>query len=119
MATAYAKLFDARISPKHSSVLGKELRGKNVSKAKEILEGLISGRRNIDGRRYVNASKKLLEVLNAAEANARIKNLDAEKLFVKNIKTDKASKFMRPRSLWHMRGQERRSINILIEIEER
>lgn len=119
MATASTKLFGARISIKHSLVLSKELKGKNVSKAKRMLEELISKRRSIDGRHYTNASKKILEALNTAEANARIKNMNTEKLFIKNITADQSSKFMRPRSLWHMRGQERRSTNLAIELEER
>jgi len=119
MTKTSTKLFGVRISPKHSLVLSKELKGKNIKKARGILEDLIKGKKSIEGRYYTNAAKKFLSALNALEANARVKNLNIEKLFIKNIKRDKASKFMRPRSLWHLRGQERRSINLVIEAEER
>jgi len=119
MKTAIAKISNARISFKHSLVLCKELKGKKLSKAKSFLENLISQKVNIDGKYYTNAAKNFLDLLKAAEANATKKGLNSEKLFIKQIKADRGSRFYRPRSLWHLRRQRIKAVNLSLELEER
>lgn len=56
----------------------------------------------------------MLELIKSAEANAKVKNLDADKLFIKTAKADKSEKFIRPKSRWRFRGREAKSTNIKI-----
>jgi large subunit ribosomal protein L22 len=119
MGIAIAKATNARISLKHSLVLCNELKRRKLDKAKKFLEDLISQKTSINGKYYTNASKKFLEILNSAEANAKQKNLNLEKLFIKSIKANKGEKFIRPKSRFKFRGREAKSTNIEIVLEER
>lgn len=119
MTTAMAKVTNARISLKHSLVLCKAIRKKNLNDAKNLLENLINKRSSLDGKYYTNASEKFLEVLQATEANAKQKNLNTEKLFVKIAKADKGNKFIRPKSRFKFRGREAKMTNIEIVLGER
>ncbi|MEM5870062.1 MAG: uL22 family ribosomal protein [Candidatus Aenigmatarchaeota archaeon] len=119
MKTAISKLPNARISLKHSLVLCKKLKGKKLNKAKTFLENLVAGKVSINGKYYTKAVKTFLELLKNVEANAKQKGLNADKLFIKNIKADKGVSFYRPRSLWHLRGQRAKSVNLTVEVEER
>ena len=116
---ATAKLTDSRISFKSSLVLSRELKGLKVERAARLLEGLLSEKENIDGKHYTNAAKVFLGVLKSAEANARQKNLDTEKLFVKIAKADRAKKFVRPKSRSKFRGRKAKATNLLMVLEER
>ncbi len=114
-----AKLTDARISFKDSIVVSHELKGLKLDRAKQLLKGLVDEKASIDGKYYTTATKKFLEVLESAEANAKQKNLSTEKMFVKIAKADKARKFVRPKSRFKFRGREAKGANITIVLEER
>jgi len=114
MKSASASISNARISFKHSVILCKEIRGKNVEKAKRFLQNLIDEKESLDGKYYTNASKKFLEIIKNAEENAKVKNLDVEKLFIKTAKADKGERFVRPKTRWGLRGREAKSSNIKI-----
>ena len=116
---ASSKLKDARISFKSSLVLSDELKGLKTSRAEQFLNDLLNNKADIDGKHYDNATKVFLQVLKSAEANARQKNLDTEKLFVKVAKVDKARKFVRPKSRFKFRGREGKAANVEIILEER
>lgn len=119
MKTATSKVSNAKISFKHSLVLCKELKGKKLDKARKFLEELAAGKVSIDGKYYTKAVKTFLDLLKTVEANAKQKGLKTERLFIKNIKSDKGLRFYRPRSLWHLRGQRTKAVNLTIEVEER
>ncbi|MEM7825717.1 MAG: uL22 family ribosomal protein [Candidatus Aenigmatarchaeota archaeon] len=119
MKTASACLEDARVSLKHSVVLCKEINNKRVEKAKKILEMLINRKISLNGKYYTNAAKKILEILKTAEANAKVKNLNPERLFVKNAKADKGRVFIKPKSRWRLRGRKAKVTRIEINLEER
>jgi len=117
--TAIARFKSARISFKQSIVICKEIRGKNVSKAKQFLENLINKKVDINGRYHPTAAKKILEILETAVANARVKKMNEEKLFVKKINADIGERFIKPKSRWGLRGRKAKSTNISIELGER
>jgi ribosomal protein L22 len=119
MATALARLEDARISLKHAIVICKSLRNKKVDKAKRFLKNLIDKKVSLKRKYYTKAAKKILEVLETAEANAKVKNLNLEKLFIKTAKADKGPTLIRPRSRFRFRGRKFKSTHITIEVEER
>jgi len=118
MKTASSKISGAKISLKHSLVLCRELRGKKLDKARKFLEELIDRKRTVEHKYYPKAAGKFLEMIRTVEANARQKNLNTERLYIRKIKADKGVAFYRPRSLWHMRGQKSKSVNLVIEVGE-
>ncbi len=119
MKTVSVRVEDARISFKSSLIICQELKGKKVEKAKKLLENLINKKISLRKRYYTNTAKKILELLDNVESNARFKGLNPEKLFIKNIKVDKGSKFIRPKSRWRFRGRKAKATNIKVVIEER
>ncbi|MDI6806599.1 MAG: uL22 family ribosomal protein [Candidatus Aenigmarchaeota archaeon] len=119
MAIASARLEDARISLKHSIIICKQLKNKRLEWAKTFLNNLIERKISLNGKYYTGATKKILEVLESVEANAKGKNLNLERVFVKTIKADKGAGFIRPRSRFRFRGRRIKSTNITIELEER
>lgn len=119
MKTAVAKEISAKVSLKHSQVLCKAIKGKRIEKAKRLLEDLIASKRSLKGKYYTKASKKLLEILKTAEANAKQKNLDVEKLWVKQAVANKGRTFILPKSRWGMRGRKSKSTNLTVILEER
>ena len=90
---------DLRISPKHAREVCAAIRGLKLDEAKRLLEEVVKGRRPIAFRRYhgkvghrrglqgwpsgrypKKASKTILKILEALEANASDKGLDTERL---------------------------------------
>ena len=116
---ATAKLRDARISFKKSYILAKELRGMKAERAIRFLTDLIDEKVAVDGKFYTKTAQTFLGVLKSAEANAKQKNLDTEKLFVKIAKTDKARKLVTPKSRFKFRGRQAKTSHIEIVLEER
>lgn len=114
-----AKFENARISLKSSKILCNELKGKRVDKAKAMLQGLVDGKRSLSGKYYTNTSKKILEVLKNAEANAKMKAMNEERLFISSIKADKGRTFIRPRSRSGRRGERAKMTHLEIILEEK
>ncbi|MGC8812755.1 MAG: uL22 family ribosomal protein [Candidatus Aenigmatarchaeota archaeon] len=119
MKTASAVLEDARVSLKHSVAVCKEIKNKKIEKAKKFLEMLAEKKIDLNGKYYTNAARKILEILKTAEANAKVKNLNPERLFVKIAKADKGRVFTRPKSRWRFRGRKAKVTRIEIKLEER
>jgi len=119
MKTATASIENAEISLKQSIVICDKLRGKKLESGKKFLEDLLDKKINLDGKYFPTTAKKFLELLESAEANAKVKNLTAEKLFIKKIKADKGYRYMKPKSRWRMRGRKVKSSTIQLEVEER
>jgi ribosomal protein L22 len=119
MKTAVAKAVDARISTKHSMAICDEIRGKRMDFAKRFLENLLDRKIRIDGKYHPNAAKKILEILNSAEANAKIKGLSEEKLFLRKVSVDWGAGFVKPKSRWKLRGRRAKATNISVVVEER
>ena len=116
---ASASIKDARISTKSSVILCKKIRNSSLAKSKGLLEGLITGKRDIDGKYYTKTAKKFLEVLINAEANAKVKMMDEGRLFVVSIKADKGRTFIRPRSKASRRGEAAKMTNLEIILKEK
>lgn len=119
MKIASAKVNDARVSMKHSMILCNELKGKRLETAKKLLDDLVEGKRNLDGKYYTRTARILSSILKSAESNAKQKNYNADKLFVKKAHVNQAPAFRRPRSKHRLRGQQLKSAHVLIQLEER
>jgi ribosomal protein L22 len=110
---------NARISLKHAIILCKAIRKKKLEKAKNFLQNLIDKKVSLGKKYYTKAAKQILEVLENAEANAKNKNLNPEKLFVESARASKGEKFIRPKSRAKFRGRKAKSTNIEIILGER
>lgn len=119
MKTAQAILRDARISFKQSMILSDLVVGKKLDKAKSTLENLIDRKTSLQGKFYPKTASKLLEMLTTVEANAKVKKLDTNKLYVKKFKADKGIVFMRPRSRFRLRARRAKSATLELVVEER
>ena len=119
MKTAIAKETNAVVSLKSSRLLLREIKGKKIDRVKKFLEGLLDQKRDIDGQYHTKTAKKLLEVVKSAEANAKNKTMNIEKLFIKNARADKSEKRVLAKSRTPHRGRVGKSANIEIIVEER
>ncbi|MEM2904359.1 MAG: 50S ribosomal protein L22 [Candidatus Bathyarchaeia archaeon] len=109
--TAIAAGRDLRVSPKAAREICSTIRGMSLNEAKALLEQVIEGKRPIPYRRHKKkvghrhelqgwsagrypkkASKSILTVLEAAEANAEFKGLDVDRLKVTHASTQKSRK---------------------------
>jgi len=119
MKTASTILRDARISFKKSQVLCHRIKGKKFATAKNMLQNLIDRKISLDGKYYPKTASKFLEMFQTLEANAKVKKLDASKLWIKKAKADKGLVFMRPRSRFRLRARKAKSATVEIVVEER
>jgi large subunit ribosomal protein L22 len=118
MRTARAFLRNARISLKHAIIICDRIRRKKLEKAKKFLEDLVEKKVNINKKYYTKAAKQILELLKTAEANAKNKNLNLERLWVRVAKADKGEKFISPKSRAKFRGRKAKSTHIEIVLGE-
>lgn len=108
-----------RISFKQSQQVADSIRSKNLVKAKKFLAEVLGETKTVDGHIFPKATQAFLTLLKSAEANAKQKNMDADKLFVKTVKADKGYKYVRPKSLAKFRGREAKVTNISVVLEEK
>lgn len=92
---AVARGRNLRISTKDSIIVCGRIRGSKLERAKNFLRNLIDKKVSVDGKYYTNAAKQILRLLEQAEANARTKNLNVDRLFVETAKADKGAKILR------------------------
>lgn len=110
---------DARISFKKSQVLAHLIKGKKFSKARSRLQDLADQKHSIEGKYYPKTAKKFLEMFQTLEANAKVKKLNIEKLWIKKAKAEKGVVFQRPRSRFRLRARKAKSATVEIVVEER
>ena len=113
-----AQANNVRISHKQAMSICRELKGMRLVRAEKFLQNMLDKKENIDGKFYMSASQNILALLKSAEANAKQKNKDVEKLVVKIIKSDKGYKFMRPKSRFKFRGRQAKMSNLTVVLGE-
>ena len=113
------RIKNARISLQNAVLICKKLKGKKLSKAKDFLEKLHEKKISLNGKYYTKTVEKFLELLKSAEANAKQKGLDTEKLWIKNIKADKGERVILVKSRFKFRGRRGKSTHLYVEVEER
>ncbi len=79
---AKASGINVNISTKSSVILCRAVRNKPLTRAKRLLEDLVSQKRNLDGKYYTKAAREILGLLNSCEKNAEFLGLENGKLFV-------------------------------------
>jgi len=120
---ATAKIKEARISLKQSMILVRQIKGKRLSAAKSWLENLAAGKTTIDGRgtgkTFPTAAKKFLEAIQSLEANAKVKQMNIDKLFLVKAHANAGETFYRPKSRFRLRGRKAKSTNLTLVAAER
>ena len=123
---ASARIKQARISFKESIVLTRNIRGKKLSAAKKWLENLVAEKINVEGRgqaktgkKFPMTSRKFLEAIQSLEANAKVKNMNVEKLFLMKAHANAGETFYRPKSRFKFRGRKAKSTNLTLVAAER
>jgi len=119
MKTATASRPMARISLRDSVTIFKNIKNKPVKKAKMLLDDLINQKRDIDGKHYTSASKEILKLIEEAESNADSRELDRERLFIKEVTAGQGLRFMLPKSRFRHRGRKAKICQLKITVEER
>ncbi|MBI3413536.1 MAG: hypothetical protein HY051_05685 [Candidatus Aenigmarchaeota archaeon] len=102
-----------RISTKHAIEICRRINGKNLQKSKAMLQNIADRKNSLDGKFYTNATNEMISLLESAEANAKAKGLDVNKMIVKASAT-KGFHFSRPRSRRKLAGQTGRMTNVQI-----
>ena len=109
-----AYIREARISPKDSAEIARQIKGMNVQKAKALLNKVIKKEKAIPYRKHykkvphrkgkgwkpgkypVKASKKFLELIQLAEQNAIYQGLDPNNLVIKHVAAHPGIRFVKP-----------------------
>jgi len=115
--TARASASALRISRKNACAVCSSISGRQLPKARAMVEGLVSKERDIGGKYYTNASKEILDLLKSAQSNAENRGLDTERLIV-NASAHQGFGFFRPRR-FKMKRQKRKVTNIQIVLQEK
>lgn len=84
------------ISTKNSVKICRAINRKELYKAKKILNDLLIEKINIEGKYFTKTVREILRLLNSAEANARARGLDPDKMKV-YISAHKGPKLLRVR----------------------
>jgi len=120
---ASTKLNQARISTKQSMVLVSRIKGKPLGKAKKWLQDLSKGRTTIEGRKtgktFPTTAKKFIEAIETLEANAKVKQMNVDKLFLMKVHANAGESFYLPKTRFHRRGTKAKSTNLTLVAAER
>lgn len=119
MKTITASRPMARVSLRDSVIIFNNIRNKQVKKAKSLLDDLINQKRNIGGKYYTGPSKVILALIEEAENNADSKEMDREKLYVKEATANKSFRYMLPKSRFSHRGRKAKICQLKITLGER
>jgi large subunit ribosomal protein L22 len=130
---AAANGFNLPVSTKFSIEVAKFIRGKNLQKAKKLMQGVLKKEVAVPFRRYnrdqahktgigpgrypIKVANTFLSLLEAAEANAANKGLDVESLYVKAVMANKGTGTMRA-SRHRGRSAKRTHIELVLEEKE-
>jgi large subunit ribosomal protein L22 len=132
MNTAKAVGTSMPISMKHSVEVCNMIRGKNLQKAKKLLNEVIDFKRAVPYRRFgkdtphkpgigagrypINTITEILKIIESAEANAQFKGLNTNNLVIAKIVPNKASE---PYRAGRQRGRKAKRAHLEVIVEER
>jgi len=114
-AKAYGRALS--ISTKHSVIICRAISGMNVVKAKRLLQDMLDGKRNMEGKYYTNVTMEMLNLLKSAEANAEFKGLDTNRLVI-FASAHKGFTFYRPRRT-KMKRMRKKVTNVQIVVQQK
>ncbi|MFH0889656.1 MAG: uL22 family ribosomal protein [Candidatus Aenigmatarchaeota archaeon] len=102
-----------RISTRNAIAICTAINGMNLQKAKAMMRNVLEGKASLDGKFYNNATQEILSLLESAEANAKAKELDTNKLIIK-VSATKGFTFHRPRTRRKLSGQQGKMTNVQV-----
>lgn len=131
--TAKASIKDMPISTKQAVEICSFIRGKDIQRAKQMLQQVLEKKLAVPFKRYkMNVAHKpgniaagrypekattaMMVLLNSVESNAQDKDLDTERLYIKAIMANKGSRSYR---FGRRRGIKARNTHVEIVVEER
>jgi len=114
-----ARIKNAKISLQNAVLICKKLRGKKLTKAEKFLNDLYNKKISLNGKYYTKTVEKFLELLKLVKSNAKQKDLDINRLWIKKIKADKGERRILAKSRFKFRGRRGKSTHLYIEVEER
>ncbi|MBR9681087.1 MAG: 50S ribosomal protein L22 [Candidatus Altiarchaeota archaeon] len=131
---AKARLSNVHMSPKYSREMALAIKGKNILRARKILEDVVTLERPIELKRHnkevphkygkparypVKVAKNFLELLHSAIENAKYKGADEAKLIVDNVLVTRGyhKRVMGSKALGKAKVRGRRA-NVLMVLKE-
>lgn len=105
------------LSYKSSGFICKTITGMPLTRARELLDGIESGKKSLDGRYYSKTVAEFTRLLAQAEHNAEFKGMDPARLVI-FASASKAFGFWRPRR-FKLRRREKKLANIQIVLKAR
>lgn len=106
-----------RVSNKSSVTVCRAISGMPLRKAEALLEGLVSGKRNLHGKYYTKTAGEILALLGSARSNADAKGLEADGMVVR-ASAHKGFRLWTPRR-FKLRRTTGKNTNIQVVLEER
>ncbi|PTD94314.1 50S ribosomal protein L22 [archaeon SCG-AAA382B04] len=131
---------ELHISPKDSVEICDSIRGKDLSKAKEILKGVINKEKPIAYKKHnkkkghrkgiekwdtggypEKAASEILKVIENAESNAEYKGLEINKLRIKHIAAKRGTEIegMMPRAFGRATPKNTKTTHVEVVLEEK
>ena len=114
-ARAYGRSLS--ISTKSSVIICREISGMNLVKGKILLDDLLGGKRNLEGKFYTKTTKEILSVLKSAESNAEFKGLDTTRMII-YASAHQGFTFYRPRRT-KMKRMQKKVTNVQIVLHQK
>jgi len=105
---AVARYYNQDISLKKAIEICDLVRYKELNKAKNVLSKINS-----------KAAKRILKLIENAEANAKNLNLNLNRLYIKKIVANKGEKFIRPKTRSRFRGRIQKSTHLEVVLAEK
>ncbi|MCX6818120.1 MAG: hypothetical protein NTU57_04655 [Candidatus Aenigmarchaeota archaeon] len=114
-ARAYGRSLS--ISTKSSVIICRVISGMNLIKGKSLLDDLLNGKRNLEGKFYTNTTKEILSLLKSAESNAEFKGLDTTRMII-YASAHQGFTFYRPRRT-KMKRMQKKVTNVQIVLHQK
>ncbi|MFH1237635.1 MAG: uL22 family ribosomal protein [Candidatus Aenigmatarchaeota archaeon] len=105
------------ISTKSSVIICRVISGMNLIKGKSLLDDLLTGKRNLEGKFYTNTTKEILSLLKSAESNAEFKGLDTTRMII-YASAHQGFTFYRPRRT-KMKRMQKKVTNVQIVLHQK
>ena len=105
------------ISTKSSVIICRVISGMNLIKGKSLLDDLLTGKRNLEGKFYTNTTKDILILLKSAESNAEFKGLDTTRMII-YASAHQGFTFYRPRRT-KMKRMQKKVTNVQIVLHQK
>jgi ribosomal protein L22 len=105
-----------RVSTKNSVAVCRAVSGMTLKKAESLLEGMVSGKRDLNGKHYTKTAEEILGLLRSARNNADFQGLEPDNMVVR-VSAHKGFKLWTPRR-FKLRRTTGKNTNIQVVLEK-